>query len=162
MSGLQSIMEAGCPPASIAHIRSPDAALIATLIFFTVLCYAAVRDIRTKEVGDYVHVIIVVTAFIGFERATLPAMFIGAIVTALPLLIAGLAKKGSVGGADIKLMAASGLILGASRGLIALTIGLMLGVVCTYTFRKLRKTDLKRSFPLVPFLAAGCAAAYLL
>ena len=147
--------------APFTHLWESDTAIITTIFFFAALTYAAVQDIRTKEVGDYIHVIIAVTALISFDRANLPAMLIGAVVTALPLFIAGVAKRGSIGGADIKLMAASGLILGAVGGIIALIIGLFLGVGCTYAYRKLKKADMKRSFPFVPFLAVGCVVAYL-
>jgi len=136
--------------------------VLVPILFFAVLCVAAVQDIRAKEVDDRLHIIIAAAACIGFRAANLPGMLLGAVAAALPLLIAALVKPNSVGGADIKLMAASGLILGAGRGIIALVIGLTLGVVSTTIFRKRKKTDLATSFPLVPFLAAGCIAAYLL
>lgn len=136
--------------------------LLVPIIYITTLCCASVQDIRTKEVGDCIHIIIAITAFIGFDRANLPAMLLGAVLTAIPLLVAACVKQGSIGGADIKLMAASGLLLGAARGILALCIGLFLGVTCTYLYRKLNKRDTKTSFPLVPFLSAGCVVAYLL
>ena len=136
--------------------------LLIPIIFFAALIWASVQDIRTKEVGDYIHIIIAVTAFIGCTIGGLLPMLIGAVVSALPLFIAALIKKGSIGGADIKLMAASGLILGAERGVIALIIGLFLGVVCTFIYRKIKKIDFTDSFPLVPYLAAGCGLAYLI
>jgi prepilin signal peptidase PulO-like enzyme (type II secretory pathway) len=59
-------------------------------------------------------------------------------------------------------MAASGLLLGAIGGIIALIIGLFLGVGCTFIYRKLKNAEMKTSYPLVPFLAVGCVIAYLL
>ena len=135
---------------------------IAHLIFFAALFYASIQDFRTKEVGDYIHVIIAITAFVGSLLSNIPAMLLGALVSALPLFIAGMLKSDSIGGADIKLMAASGLFLGAAGGMIALVAGLLLGVVCTFVYRKLKGRDMKTSFPLVPFLSAGCVIAYLL
>ena len=134
----------------------------ATLIFFAALIYAAKQDIKTKEVGDYVHVIIGTTAFLNFSWSNLPFMLFGAVISALPLFIMALIKKGSVGGADIKLMAACGLTLGANGGITALIIGLFLGVNGTYVYRKIKKADMKASFPLVPYLAAGCIIANFL
>ena len=162
MEVIQIAAGAGNPSVPFAHLWETDTALVTMLIFFAALVYAAVQDIRTKEVGDYIHVIIAVTAFIGFDRAYLPAMLLGAVVSALPFFLSALIKKGSIGGADIKLMAASGLILGAGKGMIALILGLFLGVGCTFIYRKIKKADMKTSFPLVPFLAAGCMAAYLI
>ena len=131
-------------------------------MIFGTLLYASVQDIRTREVGDYVHVIIAVIALLGIDGAALPAMLFGAAVSAIPLFIAALIKPGCIGGADIKLMAASGLILGAEKGILALIIGLFLGVGCIFFYRKIKKADLAVSFPLVPHLAAGCVAAYFL
>lgn len=162
MRVVQGFLGTGFPPVPFAHLWETDTAIITTLFFFAALCYAAAQDIKTKEVDDCVHVIIAVTAFIGFERGNLPAMLTGAALSALPLFTAALIKRGSVGGADIKLMAASGLILGAGNGIIAMIIGLSLGVGCTYVYRKTRKTALTTSFPFIPFLAAGCIVAYLL
>jgi leader peptidase (prepilin peptidase)/N-methyltransferase len=150
----------GRPPVPIAEWET-DTTLI-PIIFFLFLAYAAYQDIRTKEVDDYVHIIIAMTAFIGVTLSALPYMLFGAVITALPLLIAAVIKKGCVGGADIKLMAASGLILGAGGGIIALIIGLFSGVVSTYIYRRIKKTDTKTSFPLVPYLATGCMIAYFL
>lgn len=161
MRGIQELIGA-VQSAPIAHMWNTDTTVVTVLVFFAALIYAAVQDIGTKEVGDYIHVIIAVSALIDFDRANLPAMLIGAIVTALPLFVGGLILKGSIGGADIKLMAASGLLLGAANGIIALVIGLFTGVACTYIYRRVRKTDMRTSFPLVPYLAAGCIVAYML
>ncbi len=145
-----------------APLWDTDAAVITTLFFFAALAVASVQDIRRKEVDDCIHVAIAAIAFIGFEWDNLPAMLFGAAVSALPLLIAALIDKGRVGGADIKLMAAGGLLLGAGNGIAALISGLFLGVGSTFIYRMIRKADLAPSFPLVPFLSAGCIAAYLL
>jgi leader peptidase (prepilin peptidase)/N-methyltransferase len=145
-----------------ARLWENDAAIVTTLFFFTALLYASVQDIKRREVFDCVHIIIAVTAFIGFERSNLPAMLFGAAAAALPLFIAGVAKKGSIGGADIKLMAASGLLLGAGRGVLALVAALTFGLACTLVPRLITKATLTESFPLVPYLALGCALAYLL
>ena len=136
--------------------------LLIPIIFFATLIWASIQDIRTKEVSDYIHVVIAVTAFNGYVNWDLLPMLLGAVLTALPLFIAALIKKDCIGGADIKLMTASGLILGAERGVIALIIGLFLGVVCTYVYRKVKKSDQTDSFAFVPYLAVGCMTAYLL
>jgi len=161
MGQTQSVMGAGFPPVPIAHPGNMDTAVVTAIFFFAALCWAAVQDIRKKEVDDTIHVMIAVISLIGFAWANLPAMLLGAAISALPLFLAALVKQGSIGGADIKLMAASGLILGAERGMIALIIGLFSGVACTFLYRKAKKAGMKTSFPFVPFLATGCAAAYL-
>lgn len=82
-------------------------------------------------------------------------MLFGLFFTALPLFIAALMKEGSVGGADIKLMAAAGFLLGVQTGITALIVGMFLAVVCTVVYRRIKRLDINKSFPLVPYLTVG-------
>jgi len=132
------------------------------IIFGSLLVTASIQDIKKREVSNCIHVLIVFTAFINFNIDLLLPMVIGATLTPLPLFIASMLRKDSIGGADIKLMAASGLLLGVSKGLSALIIGLLLAVVITYIIRKIQHKSLNESFPLVPYLAIGIITAYLL
>ena len=132
------------------------------IVFFAILLWASVSDIRTRQVPDKVSVIIAVISLIGVNPADIWEMCWQGLAVAAPLIIAALLKPGSVGGADIKIMAASAFLLGFHRGLAALCIGLALGVIGTTVFRKVKKMSVKDSFPLVPYLAAGCAIAFIL
>jgi leader peptidase (prepilin peptidase)/N-methyltransferase len=70
-----------------------------------------------------------------------------------------------MGGGDIKLMAAAGLVLGFQKGMAALIIGLtaMLLFYAVYTIiQKLCKRKCQKAFPLVPFLSIGCIIAYFM
>ena len=73
------------------------------------------------------------------------------------MLITTLITKSNVGGADIKLAAACSFLLGLSRGIIGLLIGMILAVVCN-AFKK----DKKKGFPMIPYLAVGTMAAYFI
>lgn len=126
------------------------------------LFYAAMQDFQTREVDDSVSVVIAMTALIQFDPSRWIYMLLGAIVTALPLFTAALIKPGKIGGADVKIMAASGFLLGAEKGMIALMAGLLLAVICIPLYRTIKKKQGKAAFALVPFLAAGIFAAFLL
>ncbi len=126
------------------------------------LYYAAMQDIQTREVDNSVSIVIAMTALIQFNSSHFLQMIFGSIVTALPLFIAALIKPGKLGGADIKIMAASGILLGAERGILALVIGLLLAVVCIPIYRTIKKKQKRAAFALVPFLAVGIYAAFLL
>ena len=132
----------------------------------TVLClallYASAADIHTREVPDSLPIIIAVAALIGRTPAELPFMFLAAVVVTIPQLAAAVIKPGSYGGADIKIMAAGAFLLGLSRGLTAIIVGLLLGVICTTVVRKLRRQTTKASFALVPYLSAGILLAYFI
>ena len=136
--------------------------IIKGVFLLLALFYAAVQDIQTREVDDSVSIIIAMTALIQFDPTKAIYMLLGAIATALPLFIAAVIKPGKLGGADVKIMAASGFLLGTEKGMIALMAGLLLAVICIPFYRTIKKRPGKAAFALVPFLAAGIFAAFLL
>ena len=84
------------------------------------------------------------------------------IVFLLLLLLASVTDlKKRIGGGDIKLMAAAGLVLGLPAGIFATILGLLL-VLAYSVFLKICKKTQVIAVPLVPFLSAGCAAGYLI
>jgi leader peptidase (prepilin peptidase)/N-methyltransferase len=128
-------------------------------IFFTLLFLASVFDIRKRIIPDIVCLLIALTGLIGFE----PVKLFG-ILTTLPLLLAALIW-GGMGGGDIKLMAASGIVLGFQRGLAAIVIGLTALLLFYFSYsivQRLRKRERQKAFPLAPFLSVGCIAAYFM
>ena len=132
------------------------------VIISLTLYYAAVQDIQTREVDDCVSIVIAMTALIQFDPTKAIYMLFGTVITALPLFIAALIKPGKLGGADVKIMAAVGCLLGAEKGILALMIGLLLAVVCVPIYRTIKKKQKKAAFALVPFLAAGSYVAFLI
>lgn len=147
----------------LLYIRCPEpVAALRGLALILPLYTAALQDLYSKEVDDCLWVMALLAAFIQFDPAVLPSMLAGAVMTALPLFAAAMLKTGSVGGADIKMMAAVGLYFGVHKGLFALFLGLAIGVAGVFIRRKVKKEPMGGSFPLVPFLAAGSYIACLL
>lgn len=138
----------------------PDKLTAIQAAFFIVLLFAAsVCDLRKREIPDGLNTAIAMTALLTFT----PWHLLG-VLTGLPFLIAAI-TCGGMGGGDIKLMAASGLVLGLPGGIAAIILGLtaMLPVCGTVTLvRRLHGHREKLPFPLGPFLAAGCLAAYFM
>lgn len=118
-----------------------------------ILIFASFYDIRTHTVPDAVHLFILLVGLI--EVSLLPAVS-GFLLVPLPFMLAAMFKTGSIGGGDIKLMAACGFVLGVSRGFTASFIGLVLAVLVNGVHKRRN-----RPFPLVPYLTAGCFAALL-
>ena len=86
------------------------------------------------------------------------------IFIALPFLLAAV-FLGGMGGGDIKLMAACGLVLGLPKGLLAAMAGLSLLLIYVVIYRivcKVQRGEAKKAFPLAPFLSAGCLLAYFI
>ena len=136
--------------------------LIQGIILSLLLLFAANSDGHPHEVSDALPLMIAITAFIGTELPDIPMMLLAAVLIMLPQLAVAVLKPNSYGGADIKLMAACAFLLGLSKGLFAITIGLILAVICTLIYRKAKKLDTKASFALIPYLSVGSMAAFFL
>lgn len=132
------------------------------IILFLIILYASHSDIQTREVDDYIPIMLVVTAFIGVELSDIGSMFVGSIALALPQLFISVIKpEQPIGGADIKLSAACGLLLGFEKGVIGFVLGLLLAIICTLIMNKL-KNKKAEAIPLIPYLAAGFMTAYFI
>ena len=127
-------------------------------ILFLLLLYASVSDLATREVEDYIPLMIILTALIGIGISDIPVMLIATVVITIPQLAVAILKPGTYGGADIKLMSACTFLLGLTKGMFALVTGLTLAVAVTIIVRK----NVKEPFALIPYLSVGCFLAYLL
>ena len=127
------------------------------ILFATLLIGASYCDIRSREVPDIYSVFIIVTALFlpDVERWW-------GILCGCPFLLAAL-TVGGIGGADIKIMGAAGMVLGLRQGISAMIIGL-LGMLAYHLGRKIlsdSKEKVEQSYPLIPFLTAGMMLAHL-
>lgn len=129
------------------------------IILSLILLYSSYSDIRTRECSDYLHLMIVIAAFIGCKAAELPAMILGGVLVGAVMLVPLLTENRTLGGADIKCSAACAFLLGLKRGLIGLTAGLLLAVIIN-GIKNRKKKD--KSFPLLPYLSVGFTAAYFI
>ena len=132
--------------------------IIKGLLFAFLLVYAAISDIKRREVDDWVWVSILIVSLIGSGGS-----FLGAVITALPFFIPAL-LKGGIGGGDVKLMLACGAMLGVWGGLIQTVLALTLaavfaiGILIKKGFTACKKT----AIPLAPFLCAGGILSYII
>lgn len=129
------------------------------IILCLILLYSSYSDIRTRECSDYLHLMIVIAAFIGCKTAELPAMILGGALVGAVMLVPLPTGNRTLGGADIKCSAACAFLLGLKRGLIGLTAGLLLAVIIN-GIKNRKKKD--KSFPLLPYLSVGFTAAYFI
>ena len=123
---------------------SPGMVLQAVLFPFLLVMVSAC-DIKNREIPDSLQ----------------------AAIVALPYLLVGLAGNGTggIGGGDIKLAAAMGIVLGLPSGVAASVMGLsafiVYGIVCSCVRRLMGKKG-RTAHPAGPFLAAGAAMAYFM
>lgn len=128
------------------------------IIFFLILILSSYEDIKTRECDDYLHLMIVIAAFIGTALTMIPGMFVSAMFAGGIMLLTVLITKSSIGGADIKMAAACSFMLGFERGVSGLVLGTLLAVVVNL----LKSKDRKKGFPMIPYLAVGYAAVYFI
>ncbi len=130
-------------------------------LFFAVLIVVSFIDLNTMEVPDTMHVLIAVLAIVKFaiNPQNIWQLLLGGVIVSVPMLIIALITNG-FGGADIKLMAAAGILLGAKSIAVAFVVAIL--IMGTYGFvliirKKLFKRAYKSKVPFCPALALGCA-----
>ena len=130
--------------------------MIRLTLFFLVLSLAAVSDIRKRMIPDWMPLLIAGVSLLPPEPVYLTGLLV-----ALPLLIAGI-TVGGIGGGDIKLAGACGLVFGFERTLAGLLMALSLLLlfhVVRQCIRKIRKlncvAEKEQAYPLAPFLLVG-------
>lgn len=144
------------------NLPAPSPLMIQAALFFALLLAASACDLRRRIIPNTLCLLVAAAGLIQFSPARLAG-----ILAALPLLIAAMHKEGSMGGGDIKLTAAAGLVLGLAAGLAGLCIALILALLfhgarsLWYRLARQRRT-VPASLPLAPFLSLGFMAAYIL
>lgn len=129
------------------------------IILLQILLYASVSDIQTHEVKDFVSVLIFITGFIGVTLSDIPMMLFSGLAIGGVLLICAMVSGNRLGGADVKLSAACAFLLGFSKSIAGLVIGLFVSVIVNLIIQKQKKSK-NQPFPLVPYLSIGFMLMY--
>ena len=126
------------------------------ILFFLFLFLAAVSDLKSRNIPDWMPCLIAVSGLLPPGQ-----LHIAGLLVCLPLFIAGI-TAGGIGGGDIKLTAAFGVVLGFDRAFTGLFLALCLLAVW-HRMRmeagrirgKKRENGKRQAYPLVPFLWIG-------
>lgn len=133
------------------------------MVMALILLYASVQDVNTHEADDFLWVMLVILSLVNFGDVSIGSMVFGAIAVFVPqMVIAMFAKKGGIGGADIKISTAAALSLGFYGGVIGYMIGLAFGVIYQTIRNKVQNRSNQEPFPLLPFLSTGLMIGYLI
>lgn len=152
------------------HAHLPEAGLLVPQallwiqagFFFLLLSAVSFSDIRHREIPDCFQLAIAALSLLCFSPANLAG-----ILGAAPYLGAALLfdRSDGIGGGDVKLAAATGVVLGLPASLMASLLGLsgfvLYAGVCSGIKLFLGKKG-KEGYPAGPFLSAGAAIAFLL
>jgi len=132
------------------------------LIFSAVIVVIAMIDFDTMDIYDVFHFIILGLALINIIvlKSNLVDHLMGAVVVSIPFYLIAYLTQG-LGGGDVKLMAAGGLLLGLKSIAVAALIGIILGGIAASFLLLFRKKEAKSMMPFGPFLCIGLYIAYL-
>lgn len=130
--------------------------------FLTILTAIAITDKKTMKIPNNLIILLTITSILSiphFPEISQISRITGFISVSGILLIITLIVPGAFGGGDIKLMAASGIFLGANTCLTAfITAILTAGVYVTYQLAT-QKKGRKDQIAFGPFLCLGIAIA---
>lgn len=138
-------------------------AKIQLVLLAVILFIIAVWDYRYHEIPDRFLIIIALLSFLQCQ----PVHILGIFCAVPYLLVAVFGRENGIGGGDIKLTAATGLILGLPSALEASVIGLcafLAGTSFSNILRKREKSreNTKTARPLGPYLAAAVMVEYIM
>lgn len=134
-----------------------SAELIYATVLFPVLITLSLWDLNHKEIPYTCSIIIGVLGIVSIFTSHLPwyEHLIGAVIVSIPFAV--LCFLGAMGGGDVQLMAAAGLLLGWSIVPSAL-IGILLGAVFGLIVKAVTKSSV---IVFGPFLSAGIFVGFL-
>lgn len=138
---------------------------IITIIYYIVISTLIVMsfiDLKTREIPDTTHIIILVLALFSFapvDNIMWQSKLIGAVIISVPLLLIAL-LTGGIGGGDIKLFFVLGMLLGVGRIVITFFVATVLaGIVGIGILIAMKKQGRKYELPFGPFIAVGTMVA---
>lgn len=140
----------------IKQFLTIDRMLTTTFLLF--LISAACIDIRKRKIPDECIAGIFVLAFLQFpflDTADIVQRLSGAFIISIPMLLITILVPGAFGGGDIKLMAASGLYLGAPDIFYSFFYALVLGGGYSIYLIAYKNKSAKTEFAFGPFLVSG-------
>lgn len=141
---------------------SPE--LLPAILLSTVLILSVLTDIREKVILDIITlpsivIFLIVRIFVG-EETFFTYLFGGLIGFGLLLLLA-IVSKGGVGGGDIKLYAAVGVVLGPQLTILSLVFASFIGSIVGIILIVLKIKQKKEPIAFGPSIMVGTIAAYL-
>ena len=135
------------------------ASVLQGTLFLIGLMSAAWTDLRRRQIYDLSGIVIAGAGLIHFS----PARLLG-LALAVPFWLASRRGRGGMG--DTFLIGASGFLLGFYRGIVGLTLALLVYCLFYLAIAALHKSRRQErppeSCPFAPFLAAGFFAAYII
>ena len=109
-------------------------------------------DIKTREIPNWISVIVAMTAIINFRLEHLWGFIVAVIFFSVAL------ATGKIGGGDVKLIAALSVVCGLWGSfalLLFAQISMLIFYAGNYIFRKINGKTADKALPFVPFIFIG-------
>ena len=116
------------------------------------LTFASVKDIKTREIPNWISVVVAFSAIINFRLENLWGIIVAVIFFSVAL------ATEKIGGGDVKLIAALSIVCGLWGSLALLLfaqISMLIFYAGKYIFCKMKGKTASRSLPFVPFITFG-------
>lgn len=134
------------------------------VVVISVLLVISIIDFELRIIPNQLNMLVFVlgiwSSFV-FQEVTFLSRLLGIFSVSIPMLVLAILCSGGLGGGDIKLMAASGMLLGIKWNIFAACAGLFLGGMYGFFLLITKRADRKDCFALGPFLCAGIAVMFL-
>ena len=132
------------------------------MFLFFLLLYASISDLTDRHVANHISISILALSLISVPTVGFVSMLVGgAVSVAIQLGITAL-SGGGYGGADWKISSACAFLLGWQRGLSGMVLGLLIGVIFTCVYNKIKNRDMHEGFALIPFISIGMMAVFFI
>lgn len=131
-------------------------------LLFSALIVLSVIDFRTYEIPVGINIFILTLGLIRIvtDMSHWLSYGIGLLSVSIPLLLIYLVTKGrGIGGGDVKLMAAAGLLIGWKLNVLGFLLGCILGSII-HVFR-MKLSGEGRTLAMGPYLAMGIAISVM-
>lgn len=138
--------------------------IIFKLAVISLMVMIAWKDWKIKRIPDFYILSVFVAgimemclgAGVGLTQRT-----VGFFVVSIPMFIIACVMPGSIGGGDIKLMAAAGFLLGSAKIWNAFVTGIICAGICVLGLLLMKKADRKTEIALGPFFSIGIILHFL-
>ena len=132
------------------------------MFLFFLLLYASMSDLTDRQVANHISISILALSLISVPTVGFTSMLIGGVVSVAIQLGVTALSGGGYGGADWKISSACAFLLGWQRGLAGMVLGLLIGVIFTLAYNKIKDRDIHEGFALVPFISIGMMTVFFI
>lgn len=130
-----------------------------------ILFLISVIDFKFQMIPNQLNILLLIigiwSSFV-FQQITFRGRILGIFCVSVPMIIMAVLCSGGLGGGDIKLMAASGMLLGVKWNIFAACIGMISGGIYGLFLLITKRARRKDCFALGPFLCLGIGVMFLI